>query len=231
VASAAEKITKTKYFTLDDITNNNYDIQTDNSKIVINYKKSPRDWFHFIYSSLIGTILIFFSSYLLYSIKHFSWTTNTIIGICFCSLVILWALYKLVIACEILFLPTKSIIAIDKLERTITVKLIFFRTLILNYDDIKLIQLSGHDNIVEDYHRGQTYKRRLFYHQLQFVLKDGQVKKIHKFFSSKIFIPIMPKIETHQVSVVSKQIAKLIAAETGIKYIWLGTKETAETKA
>jgi len=231
VANAAEKITKTKYFTLDDISNNNYDIQTDNSKIVINYKKTSRDWFHFIYSSLTGTILIFFSSYLLYSIKYFSWTTNTIIGICFCSLVILWALYKLVIACEILFLPTKSIIAIDKLERTITIKLIFFRTLILNFDDIKLIQLSGHDNIVEDYHRGQTYKRRLFYNQLQFVLKDGQVKKIHKFFSSKFFIPIMPKIEMHQVSVVSKQIAKLIAAETGVKYIWLGTKKTVDTKA
>ena len=214
---------------MDDITHTNYDIHTDNSKVVINYKKTPRDWFHFLYNSLIGTILIFFPSFLLYSSKHFIWTTNTIIGFCFCSLVILWGLFKLVIACEILFLPTKSLITIDKLEKTITVKLIFFRTSLFAFDSIKLIQLSGHDNVVEDYHRGQTYKRRLFYHQLQFVLKDGRVKKIHKFFSSKIFIPIMPKIETHQVSFISKQIAKLIATETGVKYVWLGTRKTADT--
>lgn len=225
MVSAADKITKTIYFTLDNITNTNYDIHNDNSKIVINYIKTSRDWLHFTYSSIIGTILICFSSYFLYSIKHFSWSTNTIIGICFCSLVILWGLYKLVIASEILFAPTKALITIDKLERTITVKLIFFRTLILNFDDIKLIQLSGHDNTVEDYHRGHTYKKRLYYHQLQFVLKDGHIKKIHKFFSSKFTLPSLPKLETYEVSIISKQIAKLIATETGIKYVWLGTKK------
>ena len=143
----------------------------------------------------------------------------------FFGLMMLWGAFNLVVACEILFLPTTALITIDKQEKTITAKLIFFRRVVFPFDSINLIQLSGHDSTVENYHEGRTYKRRLYFHQLQFLLKDGSVRKIHKFLSGKVWMPLSRHKETSEVKNVAKYVARFIEAETGIKYVWLGTKK------
>jgi hypothetical protein len=141
-------------------------------KIVFDDIKTPRDWFYAIFNSVLGTILIGFPSYLFIKSKHFDWTTNTIIGICFFTLIILFEVYKVIIALELLFLPTKSLITIDKLNKHVYAKLSFFRRFSLSYERIKAIQLSGNDTIIKSRAGTVTYKRRVYSHQLQFLLND-----------------------------------------------------------
>jgi hypothetical protein len=179
-----------------------------------------------IFNLLFGSILVGFPIYLLFRSKHFSWTTNTIIGIIFFSFIILLGLYSFLIALEILSLPSKSFIIIDKPKKHIRAKLSFFRQISLPFDNIKAIQLSGHDTFVKSIVKGQTYKRRLYYHRLQFLFSNGHVKEIHRFLYREIYIPFLTRHETHETSSVSKHIAKLISLETGIKYEWLGTKKS-----
>ncbi|HEY3403639.1 MAG TPA: hypothetical protein VGK59_09650 [Ohtaekwangia sp.] len=202
----------------------NYNIRTDGDRIVIDYKKSPREWFHFLYYGVPGALLVGIPLRVLFSIKHFSSTTDAIWVIGFLGVVMVWGLFKIVVACEILFLPTTALLTIDKQEKTITAKLIFFRKAVFTFDSIKLIQLWGHDSTVENYHEGRTFKGRLYFHQLQFLMKDGRVRKIHKFLSGKVWIPTRHK-ETTEVKNIAKYISRFIEAETGIKYVWLGTKK------
>lgn len=206
------------------IEHSNYSIHANCDRIEFDYIKTPRNWFYMLFYGAIGATLTAFPFYILFKSKHFIWTPNTIVAVIFFSLTILWGLYKMAVAFEPLFLPTKSFITIDKLNKQVQVKLSFFRRLTLPYNKIREIQLSGHDSITESNEGGVVYKRRLYYHRLQLLLNDGSIRKIHTFFAREIHIPLRSAKETYEVSAISKQIAKLISHETGIKYTWLGTK-------